>query len=497
MSSARQLPLFLTLVTATLVGCASEPKAPDHQPALTTGGPAASVAATPFMAGAAVRAFTPAVGPDAPPVRIAGFGEGRDATGVHDDLEARALVIEGGGVAVAMVALDIIGLFHDDVVRIREEVRARHPEVVADAILVASTHTHAGPDIIGLWSPADRTVDPALVARIRSAAADAVAEAWGRRRQARVSFASADLPQLIHDSRQPEVIDATAFLMKVDSADGRDTIATLLDFPSHPESLGRRNILLSADYPWAARRRLEQEFGGVALFFSGDLGGMLTPSGVSMNDPLTGEALTPGTPRTTQAYGEELARKVIAAWRATQDASPTGSGASGASARGSVEVRSRALRVPLANQRFRDGLQSGHIWPRAVGPDGALTSEVALLTIHDAAGGPDPLAEFACVPGEIYPELVIGGIQTPQESGADLQDAAFERPLRPMMAGRYRLVLGLCNDELGYIIPKSEWDEVPPFAYQRSSPQYGEVNSAGPDVAPTVLDAFAEILRNR
>jgi hypothetical protein len=63
-----------------------------------------------------------------------------------------------------------------------------------------------------------------------------------------------------------------------------------------------------------------------------------------------------------------------------------------------------------------------------------------------------------------------------------------------MMRGRFRPVLGLCNDELGYIIPRSEWDETAPWAYGRTGPQYGEINSTGPMAAPTILGAFAAIL---
>jgi hypothetical protein len=63
-----------------------------------------------------------------------------------------------------------------------------------------------------------------------------------------------------------------------------------------------------------------------------------------------------------------------------------------------------------------------------------------------------------------------------------------------MLGSRHRLVVSLCNDELGYIIPMSEWDEKAPFAYGRDSPQYGEMNSAGPRVAPLVLRTFEDLL---
>lgn len=48
---------------------------------------------------------------------------------------------------------------------------------------------------------------------------------------------------------------------------------------------------------------------------------------------------------------------------------------------------------------------------------------------------------------------------------------------------KYRLLMGLANDEIGYIIPKRQWDEKPPFCYGLKKSQYGEINSLGPDTA--------------
>src|SRR3978361_1055337 len=52
------------------------------------------------------------------PVWLAGFANGRKATAVHDDLWAVAAIIDDGTYRVGVVALDAIGLFHDDVVAI-------------------------------------------------------------------------------------------------------------------------------------------------------------------------------------------------------------------------------------------------------------------------------------------------------------------------------------------------------------------------------------------
>ena len=63
-------------------------------------------------------------------------------------------------------------------------------------------------------------------------------------------------------------------------------------------------------------------------------------------------------------------------------------------------------------------------------------------------------------------------------------------PLRELMPGRVKFLVGLANDEIGYIIPRRQWDERPPYAYGRSSGQYGEINSCGPQVAPLIMQQF-------
>ncbi|HXZ43603.1 MAG TPA: hypothetical protein VEH53_02150, partial [archaeon] len=58
------------------------------------------------------------------PVWLAGYQQGRRATGVHDDLEVRALLLRCRNGSVALVAVDLIGLFHDDVLAIRQALAA-------------------------------------------------------------------------------------------------------------------------------------------------------------------------------------------------------------------------------------------------------------------------------------------------------------------------------------------------------------------------------------
>jgi hypothetical protein len=97
------------------------------------------------------------------------------------------------------------------------------------------------------------------------------------------------------------------------------------------------------------------------------------------------------------------------------------------------------------------------------------------------------------VPGEIYPEIINGGIEHPEGADFDLEPVEVP-PLRELMPGRLKFVFGLANDELGYLIPKSEWDVEPPRLYG-SKGVYGEINSCGPNAAPLVYGALAELCR--
>jgi hypothetical protein len=105
--------------------------------------------------------------------------------------------------------------------------------------------------------------------------------------------------------------------------------------------------------------------------------------------------------------------------------------------------------------------------------------------------------EVAAIPGEIYPELVLDKVQTPPDPGADFPKAPVEPAVYKQLRGPHRMLIGLANDEIGYVIPKRQWDEKPPFCYGRTKSQYGEVNSLGPDTAPLLCGAFRDLVTGK
>jgi hypothetical protein len=59
------------------------------------------------------------------------------------------------------------------------------------------------------------------------------------------------------------------------------------------------------------------------------------------------------------------------------------------------------------------------------------------------------------------------------------------------------MLVGLANDEIGYILPKRQWDEKAPFCYGRKKAQYGESNSVGPEAGPILCKAFQDLLSGK
>ncbi|MGH9869744.1 MAG: hypothetical protein ACREAA_16470 [Candidatus Polarisedimenticolia bacterium] len=457
-----------------------------------------SEAAPALLAGAAARLITPDLASPAQPVYVGGLERGLKATGVADELYARAMVLtDAQGTSVGLVVLDLIGFFHDDVVAVREELQTRYPDILLAHLAVASTHTHAGPDVIGLWTPIGGSVDAAYIARVRREAVEAVAEAWRRRAPAEMYVGVSSAPGLAKDTRLPEVIDDAVLALGLRAPGGGPGIASLVNWNSHPSVVGGENSRLSADFPWAVVRRMEKDWGGVSLYASGALGGQIGSGRVKVPDPATGD-----TPNDRMRRAELLGDRIgVIAVESLREAVKSPAPAPRLKAAG------RPLWIPMDNARFAEGLAIGLIRPRRLyplggGADGWLPSELpdksslrpGTYALRSEAAvvdlGP---ARLALIPGELYPELALGKFQDPQDPGADFPGAPREAALRGL-SDRPLFLIGLANDELGYIIPRAQWDSEPPYAYGRDEPQYGERNSVGPSTAPLVMEALQELL---
>jgi hypothetical protein len=447
-------------------------------------------------------AITPILGAAQPPVWIAGYDNGRQASAVHDEIWARCMLLRlkvgERSKSVALVSLDLIGYFYPETMKIRSLFKQKYPELAVDYILIASTHTHEGPDTLGLWGKNNHEsgLNAQFISSVNEAAVHAIEMAYHNRQPAHLRIGSLDVEGLTRDIRLPQVIDNTLLFIQVCDAKGKP-LGTMVNYSCHPEALGANNTQITSDYPHFLRESLEKTIGGTALFFVGSIGGLLTPAD-KIRDPQTGRAAPEDSWRKAQIIGETLASKVVEQIKKTSEVQID-----------RLNFHTSIVYIPVTNDSFRmaaalklyqrqfysnqkpdNAMAPGDQFGIPAGiPQGRdLQTEVAVINL-----GP---AQILGIPGEIYPEIVVGGIQKPQDPAADFPGAPREEPsLRDLMPSRYRFVLGLANDEIGYIIPKSQWDVKPPFAYSLKNTQYGEVNSCGYETAPVIYQALRQLLQ--
>lgn len=442
-------------------------------------------------------------------VYVAGFGHNRIATGVHDELFARCLALAAGGQILVLCSVDVIGLFYDDVLKIRDQVKAQAPEV--SHLIVASTHVHEGPDTLGLWGPdpLHTGINESYLDSLGRQIASTAVRAAKTIEPARVELSRDDHPllgMLQGVDRPPIIKDAYLFVMRLTSVNRGVPIAVLVNWSDHPETLGGENTEITADYPHWLCQYVENHLGGTAVFFNGSIGKVSTLGNqVALPDPDTGEIAKDHTWRKAELVGTTVGQLVERALQSSER-----------EAVNSFSIRKSVLFAPLENRHFRvaeaAGIFSGR---KPLYTDGKLdgltaqkeltdTGKIRLATGHDLQTEVDyvqfrasdrVVAEIVTIPGEIYPELTNGGIT--RYPGADYPEAAFEPVLRGQLKSRYQFIFGLGNDELGYLIPKAEWDDQPPWLLNRPGRWYGEINSVGPDVASVVLRGLVELIEQR
>jgi hypothetical protein len=425
---------------------------------------------------------------DAKPIYLAGFGQNRKATGIHDCLRARAIVIKDGSSKIALAAVDVVGLFLPNVLRVRQQLPG------FSYIAVSSTHNHEGPDTLGLWGPNPFTsgLDPAYMKHLESQIVRAIQKADANAKPVTARLGTAQAPELLHDGREPYIKHDELVAIQFLDPQTAQMRGVLVQWNCHPETLGDKNTDISSDFVGPTVNHLRKRYGCPVIYFSGTVGGLMTSLHVDVKDD-RGQTLADGTVEKTERYGRLVGQL---AERALKSAKPV--------VLTPMAARSREVFIPMDNQRFQLGRQLGvlqreaFIWEgnpsKAVPADErvkdkrlCMRTEVGWLRLGEL--------DVALIPGEIYPELVLDKVQDPPDPGADFPEAPIEPAIYKQLRGPYRMIIGLANDEIGYIIPKRQWDEKPPFCYGRSKAQYGEVNSVGPDTAPVLCKAFQELVQ--
>jgi len=239
-----------------------------------------------------------------PPVGTALCGSlgPRYAEGIDTPLMAHALVLDNGATRLAFIALDLIALLGREVNEAKHRIQ-QETGIPPENVLVACSHTHAGPYVAGLLDGDRVRPDEAYLARVVRAIVAAVAQAAEGLAPAEVGWAATRVPGLGENRRRLRAPDdaINAWLLPVGERDKcppagpvddelgllavrRTTgspLALVWSYALHAHCFTWRNV--SADFPYHVWQRLIHALRGdfTSIFLAGACGDINRPGSVT------------------------------------------------------------------------------------------------------------------------------------------------------------------------------------------------------------------------
>ena len=455
--------------------------------------------------------------------------------GVYDDQGANAVALtdNSGRGTVVMVAVDGIGVCNKDVrtIRARAEKKLADMGVKSDivAINVNSTHCHTVIDTQGFgletllktmfqnlfsflpFIEKTRSIDPEFYEHMIDGASDAIVEAYtsmeagtlyyfeteGIGRSERNNNYMDDKYGYIFNKRYDmEGYQHVIACFKFVPDDEKSAPTVFANVGGHPTTINRATKLLSADYPNFTEYKMNAE--GMNFMF---IQGAQSPISVSAGGVETKEILDeiakeieadPVVKDYEQAkkLGYEFARIILEAEKNAKPVEPV------------LNVKMKEIRVPLEYGLMELGAVSGLLGLTTVrdksAPSGySIITETGYLEI-----GTDIV--MLTVPGELIPQLVYGNVvdKTQSYTGTDWN---YEYTADIIGEGKTVLVMGLCNDAIGYIVPDNDyapfiadslWNtDMGEKLWGKPQRHYEEMLSAGSEAGSSVMSELNALVK--
>jgi len=213
-----------------------------------------------------------------------GNGE-QDASWVHDDIRVTSLALDYDGQKVILVSTDTYMHLASDVDKMIADARENLSDDWAEArILFHATHNHHGPDTAF-------DINTAWYQMASDQITLSIEEAIDALEPATTKLASGMHGYGAFDQRDPRVTDDRLNVMTFNAFDDGESIATMVQWASHPETtLGfdpdptavdcptteancsAEDRYFTADFPGVLQQRLKASQGGEVLYLNGAIG---------------------------------------------------------------------------------------------------------------------------------------------------------------------------------------------------------------------------------
>ncbi len=408
---------------------------------------------------------------------IAGYNTNNPAKAVLDDMHAKAVYLDdnSGRGGVIICAIDCVGISRADINDIRKIVIESGKIPNLKSINICATHTHSAIDTQGLWGKnfLSDGKNEDFMNELKVRTANAIIAAYEARKDGNLYFGTAESESLLSDTRTPIDYDSTITRIRFEPADGSDD-TYIVNSACHAECLGARTTVVSADFPAYMEKEIVEQTGGAnVVFINGAIGGLITCE--KLDDVLRNFEL--GL-EYVKEFGKDVGELVMSINNET-------------ALQPAINVKSEAIKIKCDNTalllvRFL-GVLNNDI-SKDKDKNISIISEVSYMELGNKQIG------VYMIPGELSPELESGNFLSADEAANGTE--ADYKSLSEMARCEHNFVVGLCNDELGYIIPENDFylHEWLPYFNQTNDEagrkHYEETNSLGPQAAGAILDAM-------
>lgn len=369
-----------------------------------------------FKAGAAMRILTPD-----PLLPVSGgIGQPNPSEKKEGELYVRATVFEKGETRFAIVSIDNLGWPAALGDKSRELIKGIPPE----NILIGATHTHSAPDAYGFPDEkgqigADMDYLEWCVIQI----ADAVNEATDNLEAASLKINVDEAKgKIAYNYYAPKLYDPRCGVIQAIATEGRNkdkVITTIVNYATHPETIGSGRGILSPDLCGPLYDRIEEKVGGVAIFMNSAQGGMVTAdnrreNGKEAND--WAECIRIG-----ELMADEALRIID---QAEIQENPD------------LFCTSKSIDFPVDSEMMRFILNNSAHKVKTT-TENTVTTKINLLNIGTA--------QVITIPGEALPNIGYY--------------------LKRNMPTEYPFLFGLTNDAYGYILTKVDFNSFERYNY--------------------------------
>ncbi len=414
--------------------------------------------------------------------------------GIMNEQMVRALAIsDGSGRGIHIFAvIDCIGISGTDI----REIRKMLSDVISEknilSVNISATHCHSGIDTEGLWGDLPTAFrhnkkevkkgkkgDPVsgknkgFMAYLKKTTAKAIKSAIDNMTDGELYFAQLPIEDYVRDKRPPYVTVNELTNLRFVPDSGAKEISVVF-MAAHPVCYGDKQREASRDFPGYLCDKMD-ESGVEAMFIQGAEAAVATDRGKHIPQGLT-------TDEGIKAYGEAIAEYVLGFDKnAYKKLSPLiNVTVSELLLRADNKILELAAKLKLVNNPLV------RITMADDGNKDDKSYELFLVTEVGFAVFGNELS-VAMVPGEMMPELAVGGAHP---DWASYNGSNWDMPSLKEIMGTPTAVAGLCNDFIGYIVPDNDYGSIfAPLHYEESV-------SAGKKTASNIISAFIRMKNN-